>query len=270
MVKIFKSAIYSFVFFIIIISQALSQNSAVVLVQGKVLNKSGQPVGKNLHFINSAGKKTTCKANIVDGAYQLVLPSNEKYIVLIDRHILDQSESEYFIPEFKEYAELNKNFNPTEIVEGMKVLEFKAFEPGETAVSDKSLLSFIEIKEFMVINKNMVIELTISAKDCYFSPKKVKETEMVGKKKKTVTKTITVNEQIEELLTKREAALRAKLSDLKIREKSVTITKDFKQGPPPAKAVKAKKSKTKTETNTPSPQKNILNVSVNVSKIINM
>lgn len=254
--------------FVLLSAELTTAQNNVILLQGKVINKEGKPVGANVHFINAAGKKTSSKSNIADGSYQLVLPSGEKYVILIDKHILEQTEAEYFIPPFNKYAELNKDFNPKEIVEGMKVFEFRIFEAQSDRITEEAELYLLELKEFMTINKNMLIELTLLAKDSHFQDKTVKETVMSGKRKKTVSKKITHREQTEELLSKREEALKARLAEMKVRDKNISLKKDYAMAPPPPKPVKSKRK------NAPPPVQHwtpyTANVSVKVDKIIKM
>lgn len=172
---------------------------AVVLYQGKIIDKStGQPVGTSFRFTSESGKKNQSQSAANDGTYQVVLNSGENYYLALKEYVAVEPSSYYQIPSNSSYSEVHQNIYVKKVTPGVELFSFKAFEPNGKSLIEKAHYTLIEIKNFMAMNPNINLKLTISSGDSYFKGG-TKKIEYVDKKGRTKSKTVKVTSQ--EMLT---------------------------------------------------------------------
>jgi hypothetical protein len=244
-----------------------ADKGVVILIKGIVTDPStGKPSGSTVRFTNSTGKVVPSKINSTNGDYQQVLQSGEKYLVSMEGYIIPFNQRILNLPLFKEYTEYSYNINPVKIETGMVLLEFAAFEPNSSDCSSLQSDYITDLKTFMINNKNISIDVSVSSGDTYFKAKKIRESYMQGKRKKTRMKTISVHDQQQELIEARTNSLKEILIKNKIREKNLNFIADFKQGKP----LISKKSQKSKKGENPGAVNSINNVIFKVGKILNM
>lgn len=172
---------------------------SVVLMQGKIIDKqSGQPVGTSFRFTNESGKKNQSQSGATDGSYQVVLNSGENYYLALKEYVVVESSAYFQIPENASYKEVTQNIYVRKVTTGIELFNFKAFEPNSKTLVENTHQILIEIKNFMAMNPNINLKLTISSKDSWFKGT-TKKVEYTDKKGKTKIKTVKVSPQ--EMLT---------------------------------------------------------------------
>ncbi|MBI5325874.1 MAG: hypothetical protein HZB41_11490 [Ignavibacteriae bacterium] len=197
-IKIISIAILIITIIYIKIADA-SPIGAVVLLQGKIIDKqTGQPVGTSFRFTSESGKKNQSQSGATDGAFQVVLNSGENYYLALKEYLVIEPSAYFQIPSNPNYSEITQIIYVKRVTPGSEIFAFKAFEPNSKTLIDNAHQTLIEIKNFMGMNPNINLKLTISSGDSWFKGT-TKKVEFVYKKGKTKTKTVKVSPQ--EMLT---------------------------------------------------------------------
>lgn len=172
---------------------------SVILMQGKIIDKdTKQPVGTSFRFTSESGKKNQSQSAANDGSFQVVLNTGENYYLAIKEYVVVEPSAYFQLPANSSYSEVTQNIYVRRVTTGVELFSFKAFEPNSKTLMEKAHQTLIEIKNFMAINPNINLKLTISSGDSWFKggSKKVEYLDKKGKKK---TKTVKVTPQ--EMLT---------------------------------------------------------------------
>ena len=218
-------------FFSILINVAPAQKSgeAVVLLQGKITDLSGNPVATTITFIGNNGKKISAKSNSKDGAYQQVLTPGVTYNLLFKGYMVSDN-IEVVIPRVTEYTELSRNITVKKIEEGLYLMKFVAFGSNQSTLKGDYPTYFATLKDFLKDNISASVVITIGMNDSYFKPTE-KKVQVPGKKGKTVTKKVkvTTEEQLSTLADARINALKDYFASITLPEKKITFVKDINQ-----------------------------------------
>ena len=239
------SYITIFVLSLINIVSAQSTGDAVILLQGKVLDKHGKPVGTTIYFDNNNGKKISTKANSNDGLYQQILTPGKKYVVYFKDYVETSGYIEIEMPATKTYTELNRSFTVAKIEEGMELMRTNIFNPNESTLRGDYNSYFSSLRNFMNTNLNIGVVLTVHVHDCNFKSKTTKEQYKDSKNRTKYRKTtITPAQQAEQLAQARIAELRSYFQTIKIPEKRISFDTDLTFSKPKlASKTKTKKKK---------------------------
>ncbi|TAL70035.1 MAG: hypothetical protein EPN82_05330 [Bacteroidetes bacterium] len=168
---------------------------AVILMQGKIIDKgTGQPVGTSFRFTSESGKKNQSQSGATDGSYQVVLNSGENYYLALKEYVVVEPSAYFQLPENATYKEINQNIFVRKVTPGVELFSFKAFEPNSKTLVENAHQTLIEIKNFMSMNPNINLKLTISSKDSWFKGT-TKKVEYTDKKGRTKTKSVKVSPQ---------------------------------------------------------------------------
>ena len=194
--------IFSVLLIIIILFVNSAQSKplgAVVLLQGKIIDKTTrQPVGTSFRFTDESGKKNQSQSAANDGSFQVVLNSGENYYLALKEYIVLEPSAYFQIPSNSSYTEMTQNIYVRKVTPGVELFSFKAFEPNSKTLVERAHQTLIEVKNFMAMNPNINLKLTISSGDSWFKGS-TKKVEFTDKKGKTKTKTVKVSAQ--EMLT---------------------------------------------------------------------
>ncbi|HOV92947.1 MAG TPA: hypothetical protein PLC04_07725 [Candidatus Kapabacteria bacterium] len=167
------------------------QGANVTLLQGTVKDKSGNPIGTDLKFINSDAKPFSLKSNSKDGNYQQPLVQGEKYYPIFKGYILENGFEYFELANVGKYNEGKRDFIVKPLEPNMLIAEKKLFKDGDTLLSQDAI-EFLKIfKSFFILNKNLIFRISISAPDVAFkqTTRKIK----VKVKNKNTTKTVKVS-----------------------------------------------------------------------------
>lgn len=206
------------------INPIFSMMGNVILLQGKITDISGNPIGVKFQFVNSEGKKYFCKSNSTDGVFQQILQPGESYTLTYDGHYAADEASEGFtLPSTTQYTEITKNFKLKKVDKGYPVLNAAVFKANDSEISDKGKASLLSVKEFMIFQRKLELNLTIEMNDCQFKLKTIKEKIPGSKKTKTIK--ISVQEQMDALYNARVSSIQKFFSDNGLRERSFKIVR---------------------------------------------
>ncbi|MBX3043033.1 MAG: hypothetical protein KIT33_02195 [Candidatus Kapabacteria bacterium] len=235
------------VFFTITSLLPLYSNS-VVLVQGKLINKSNnKPIGTKIKFIDDEGKEITSSSNSGEGDFQIVVPSGKKYDVIIEGWLQEKDIQKIDIPVYNSYSELGYEFLLTPLKQGISLASGAFFEKNSEKFNSNFDEVVSELKKLLKHQKGIILEAKISSADSYFKSYKVKENYLDKKgKKKVRDKTVTTEVQLNDLLDKRKLALEEILSSHNIPLKSVNISTELIVNPPKPKVKVKTKGKNKS------------------------
>lgn len=245
--------------FFFLAARDASSIGAVVLLKGVVQeNPRGLPVGAKMTFVDSKGKKTSCKSNAADGGFQHVLASGETYKLLISGHLLDEHAGTLEIPPHDEYVEITQNFRVKKLEPGLELYHFKAFEPNDSTLVDSLLAPFDELREIMRNNATMSVSINISSADSYLKKKTVKvQIPSKSRRKKYKFVKLTTEDRMKQLLDARLRAMEEYVSGMKVRKSNVKVDTTLEINEPPQKRRRRSKKK--------EPEKIVPNVKITVS-----
>lgn len=196
--KIISISLIIFTFLYINVAYSIPFGS-VVLMQGKIIDKTtGLAVGTSFRFTGESGKKNQSQSAANDGSYQVVLNSGENYYLAVKDYVVIEPLAYFQLQSNSSYSEVTQNIYVRKVTPGVELFSFKAFEPNSKTLVERAHQKLIEIKNFMAMNPNINLKLTISSADSWFKGS-TKKVEYTDKKGKTKTKTVKVTEQ--EMLT---------------------------------------------------------------------
>ncbi len=162
-----------------------------IVVKGKVTDElTGQPIGVEIEFRSTDGRKIKINSNSISGEYQQVLNAGEFYDVIFSGPNIIRKVDRLKVDHFDSYDEQEQNFTVIKLEPGRTLFKISAFNKGSNEVSKEEIESvFNQIKEIMKFNRAVNFEFVINAKDTY---KKApiyeykEEAKAKGKKKKPV------------------------------------------------------------------------------------
>jgi len=269
--KIIGISLLILFFSIIIINNAKAQKSGetVVLLQGRISDISGNPVGTTLNFIGNNGKKISAKSNSKDGTYQQVMTPGVTYNLLVKGYMVNDN-IEVDIPKVTEYTELSRNFTVKKIEEGLNLMKFVAFNPNQSTLKGEYSTYFTTLKDFLRDNINASVVITVGMNDSYFKPTE-KKIQVPGKKGKTVSKKVKVTpeEQLSTLADERINSIKDYFASITLPEKKISFVKDLKQSST-KKADKQSKTNTKKGAKTTDTKSNSAYLTIKVGRIADL
>lgn len=267
-----KKTVFALLMLFLIFELNIKIYSAQVVIIGKIIEEgTNRPIGLEFQLTTKSGKKIKCRSNSKDGAYQQVLEPGETYYVGFNEYILSYGHSAITTPDSKTYVEINHDFVVKKVVAGLELFNVKLFAPNQSELFNGNTHILEELKAFMDLNIKAEIIITISSNDSWFEQitKKEKVKDKKGKTK-TITTTISSEEQINQLLDERIASLKKYFENSKIYEKRITYEKDLVVHKPP-KAKKTTKSKDKKKQESTSfVAPNLPNTKIIVCRIKNL
>lgn len=216
-----KRVLLSCFIIVLAFSFVFAFKSNVILIKGKVTDNEGKHIGINMQFKNSTGKIYPVKSNSSDGEYQQSILSGEDYHILTEGYIVTEPQLPLKISSFDKYVELIHNIKVTPIKIGDLIFKDKLFAANDSNVIDKKEF-FEDIRDFLKFHKKLQIEVSIPMDDSKFKVKKIK-IKPTEKKGKTITKTISIDEQKKELLDARILALTNSFKKYSVRLSGVTF-----------------------------------------------
>ncbi|MGA2296616.1 MAG: hypothetical protein ABSG15_03610 [FCB group bacterium] len=166
--------ITGFLLYNICLSQILTTAGIQVNVKGKVTDEiTGKPVEVTLEIKNPKGEKFRIKTNSIDGTYQQILNSGEKYeITFLNFDILKKTEILQVV-DSKIYGEQLVNFTVKKFTKGLPVFSFNAFEDGKASLND-SFREFVKtFEQILIFNRAPKFEIVVSSHDTYSESPKV-------------------------------------------------------------------------------------------------
>lgn len=214
---------YIFVF-LFCFSLVYSQNSPVSIT-GKVIDKNGNKVSGELKFTSSAGNVSKTKIGS-DETYSFPCKSGDSYTISLTNYIIEDKDKDINVASQNEFKEFTRDLKVEKIVEGRKIMSFSAFKPNDSLFQNSASSLIKELYSFVKFQPNIAYNLYINLSDCKFKPLKSKKTVMEGKKKKTITSEISVQDQIEKVYQARVNNIKAAFLENKIRVMSFTFLKD--------------------------------------------
>lgn len=167
------------------------QGSTVTLIQGFIYDESGNPVGADIKFINSVGKKIMLKSNSKDGSFQQPFVQGEKYFPIFKGYVLANGFESFEVIKTGKYEEITRNFTVKRIQSNLNIMSEAFFKDGDSILSADAKEYLRVFKEFYNYNKNLTFRAVISAPDKVFKPTSRKV--QVKVKNKTRTKTIKIS-----------------------------------------------------------------------------
>lgn len=200
-----KRVLLSCFFVIIAFSFVYAFKSNVILIKGKVTDSEGKQIGVSMQFKNSTGKIYPVKSNSADGEYQQSIMSGEEYHIFTEGYRVVVPELPLKIASYDKYIELYHNIQLAQIKVGDILFKHKFFAANDSNVIDNKEV-FEDIRDYLKFQKKVHIEVAIPMDDSKFKVKKIK-IKSEEKKGKTITKTISIDEQKKELLEARISAL---------------------------------------------------------------
>jgi hypothetical protein len=224
-----------------------SQKSNLGIISGKITDiDNAKPVGTEILFCDSKGKKINAKSNSLEGTYTQVLNGGEVYNIYFKGYVTQNLFEKLDLSWLDKYKEITQDFSVIKIREGLLIGKSNPFSANEDAVNAEKLAYLKKFKELSGINPGTTIVITISAADSKFKELK-KKVEYKDKKNKTKTKSVKVTpqEQADELIQKRIESLKKYLAELKIPEKNVSFIVDNKVSAKEPKKEKPAKKKGK-------------------------
>ncbi len=199
---------------------AFSQGN-VILLQGKTTDVGGGPASTKIRFVSSSGKAFTCASNSIDGSYQQVLPPDDSYILYFEGYTAtDDVGRSITLPPISTYTEMTKNFKIKKIEKGMVLLSAPVFERGDSLLSESGKKSILDLKQFIIFQKKLEMNLGIDMSDCPLPAAKAKP----AKAKKG--KAAPVTAPAADMFAARVSALKNFFSENGIREKSFIFSKN--------------------------------------------
>lgn len=230
------------------VNMALAHNENIALITGMLYkHDTREPIQTTVYFVDDAGDIIKAQSEI-NGQYSIVLPSGKDYVVVTEGYIALNTENILSIPKKKEYQEITMNMELNTISKGDVICTANAFTSNSNVINDEGLLQLLKLKQFLISNSNVKLNIYISAEDTYFAGKK-------GKK----------GHSMESLLDKRASTLRDVLTSMRIKELSYEITTIPACASKPIKAAKKGKKKTNNTDNT-----TIITLKVEIAKILRL
>lgn len=243
-----KSIFLIFLFTFFQVNMALAHNENIALITGMLYkHDTREPIQTTIYFVDDAGDIIKAQSEI-NGQYSIVLPSGKDYVVVTEGYIALNTENTLSIPKKKEYQEITMNMELNTISKGDVICTANAFTSNSNVINDEGLLQLLKLKQFLISNSNVKLNIYISAEDTYFAGKK-------GKK----------GHSMESLLDKRASTLRDVLTSMRIKELSYEITTIPACASKPIKAAKKGKKKTNNTDNT-----TIITLKVEIAKILRL
>lgn len=234
---------------------------SVVGVSVKITEESGESINANVKLIGNNNKVE--KTKITNGNFNFSPLSGYTYKVFIPNYIMENGSKEIVLPESTTYQDIEKQLKCRKLKEGDLLFSEALFEKNLIKLEANAEQKLRNFKDFLDNQPNLVFNLVISTADCNFKPIKKKETVTEGKKKKTITKTITVEEQAKALIAERKAFLTSALQAIGMRIASFNVIEDTSVA---KAAAPAKKAKGKKDAAT-SHSAEIANVKFSITKI---
>lgn len=211
---------------ILLSSIGLAQNSQVTIT-GKIVDKNGQKVSGELRFVSSSGVIGKTKISS-DETYTFACKSGDSYSVTLLNYILDDKDKEINVSPQTEFKEFNRDLKVERLVESRKIMSFNAFKASDSTFQSSANSFIKELSNFVKSQPNISYNLNINMSDCKFKPIKSKKTVLDGKKKKTITTEVSIQEQSNKVFQARINSIKAVLLENKIRVMSFTFLKDEK------------------------------------------
>lgn len=216
-----KKVLLSSLLILLAVSFVFAFKGNVILIKGKVTDNEGKQIGINMQFKNSAGKIYPVKSNSIDGDYQQSIMSGEDYQIFVEGHKVIEPQLPLKIAAYDKYVELYHNIKLSPISIGENIFKNKLFLPNDSNVVDNKDL-FEDLRDYLKFHKKLQIEVAIPMDDSKFKVKKIK-IKSEEKKGKTITKSISIEEQKKELLDARISALTNTFKKYSIRLSGVTF-----------------------------------------------
>ncbi len=170
------------------LNSLLSQPLPIV-VKGKIADEqTGEPMGVDIEFRNSDGKKIKINSNSLTGEFQQVLNAGEFYEVILSGSNIIRKVDRFKVDHYDSYDEQEQNFTVKKLEPGRTLFRLSPFEKGSSQIIGDELESiFIELQEIMKFNRAVYFEFVVNAKETYTKAPIVQykeEPKTKGKKKK--------------------------------------------------------------------------------------
>lgn len=163
-----------------------------ILVKGKITcETTGEPVGTEIEFRSSNGKKIRTSSNSISGEWSQVLPS-DNYTVILHSWNVARKQFNLDVPASTKYKEINQDFTVKRLLPNDVFARLQLFEQNSSEQKEdiKDLLD--EIKEIMKFNRAVEFTIYVSAADMYKPTEKsvkIIEEPKTNKKSKNSSKT---------------------------------------------------------------------------------
>lgn len=239
------------------VSVSFAQHS-VIGVSVKLTEESGESINATAKII---GNNKVEKTKVTNGTFSFSPLAGYTYKVFIPNYIMENGSKEIVLPESTTYQDIEKQLKCRKLKEGDVLFAEALFEKNSIKMEATAEQKLRNFKDFLDNQPNLVFNLIISTADCSFKPIKNKETVMEGKKKKTITKTISVVDQAKGLIAERKAFFTTALQAIGLRIASFNFIEDTTVSTAKAPAKKAKGKKESTQSN------EVANVKFSITKI---
>lgn len=176
-------------FLMILVFEAAFAQPLPIVVKGKITDEqTGQPIGVDIEFRSTDGRKIKINSNSISGEYQQVLNAGEFYEVILTGPNIIRKVDRLKVDHFDSYDEQEQNFTVIKLEPGRAIFKITAFDKGSNQINKEELESiFSEIQEIMKFNRAVNFEFVVNAKDTYKKSPIIEykeEPKTKGKKKK--------------------------------------------------------------------------------------
>jgi len=235
-------------------TNTIAQNQNVALITGMLYeNGSKEPVQTVICFIDELGNTTKSRSEI-NGQFQCILKLGHDYQISTQNYFLQDENIILSLRNKTNYTEIKQNYELKKLSLNSEIFSINAFSPNSNVVNSDGLKQLLKLKNFLLVNDKVRVNIKISSADTYFKPTK-----------KTKKKTSSINPSLEKFLEQRESNIRDVLTSLKVKEFSYTLEKDYTTST--KKKTSKKKSKSKKNTQTDSNSSNVVTLKAEINRI---
>ena len=139
-------------------AQTLEPTETQALLTVLVVNNKNKPLeGETVTFVAAKGKKSYKGITKADGKFQVLIPEGDKYEVLYKAFSSNENYNSMNVPSQEGLIE----FEYTLTIEPPKVytLDNVFFDSGKSTLKVESSKELNELAEYMLLKKNMVVEI---------------------------------------------------------------------------------------------------------------
>lgn len=153
-----------------------------ILVKGKVIDENSlQPVGTDIEFRHSNGKKIKIQSNSISGQWEQILPEGNYTVILYSWNVARKID-EMEVPAATKYKEIQKDFTVKRMLPNDKIFQLSAFDSASENFHGIAKSEIESLKEVMKFNRAVEFTVYVNASDM-FAPKPIAEPKPADTKK---------------------------------------------------------------------------------------
>lgn len=156
--------ILGIVVFTFVKNEVYARNFTHILVKGQIYDvTTKKPIGVEIEFRDSQGKKIKCQSNSLSGEYQQVLNSNTQYTVILNNSDILRREFKFKTLDTNDYAEQIEDWGVVVPKPGAVLFKGQIYDSGNDNFSAQGIDKLEELQMLLRFNRELHVEFVVNS-----------------------------------------------------------------------------------------------------------